>query len=612
MAKIEDYAFLSDTQTCALVSRDGSIDWLCFPRFDSGACFAALLGDEGNGRWVFTPNEDITAIRRRYRGNTLILETEIETRSGAVRLIDFMPPRGKAPDIIRVIEGLRGQVTLHMELIIRFDYGHIVPWVRKVDDTLQAIAGPDALVLRTSVQTHGEELRTVADFNVQSGDRIPFVLTWFPSHEKAPPAVHADHALGDTEAYWNEWAGACRQHGQWHDAVVRSLITLKGLTYAPTGGIVAAATTSLPEEIGGVRNWDYRYCWVRDATFTLTALMNAGFVDEAKAWRQWLLRAVAGTPAQMQIMYGVRGERRLDEYELPWLAGYENSKPVRVGNAASTQFQLDVYGELVGSMYRADRAGIKTSSNDWHLMTELMCFLESKWKEPDQGIWEIRGEPQQFTHSKMMAWLAFDRAAKMVEHCNCQADEHVDRWRAIRDEIHAQICERGWNARKRAFTQVYDGEELDASLLVMPLIGFLPLTDERVRTTVEAIERELSWNGFILRYRAEISKVDALPGGEGIFLLCTFWLVNCLHLLGRKDDARDLFERLLALCNDVGLLAEEYDPSENRMLGNFPQAFSHVAIVTTAQILEDGHAHHPAISEGAAVHEQPVVADKAG
>jgi GH15 family glucan-1,4-alpha-glucosidase len=585
MAKIEDYAFLSDTQTCALVSRESSVDWLCFPRFDSGACFAALLGDPSNGRWLFTPNEKITATRRRYRGDTLILETEVETAAGAVRLIDFMPPRGKAPDIVRIIEGVRGSVPLRMELTIRFDYGHVVPWVRKVDGSLQAVAGPDALVLRTPVQTHGEDLHTVAEFSVHEGERVPFVLTWFPSHEPAPRAVHPEHALAETEAYWEQWAKTCQSRGSWHEAVVRSLITLKGLTYAPTGGIVAAATTSLPEEIGGVRNWDYRYCWVRDATFTLISLMDAGYLDEARAWREWLLRAVAGSPAQMQIMYGVRGERRLNELALPWLGGYEGSQPVRIGNAASEQFQLDVYGELLGSIYRADRAGLKSSDADWRLMLALVRFLETKWEAPDQGIWEIRGEPQHFTHSKMMAWVAFDRAVKLVEHCACEAEEHVARWREIRDEIHAQVCERGWNAKKKAFTQVYGGDELDASLLTMPMVGFLPADDERVRGTIEAIERELMWDGYILRYRAEVNKVDGLPGGEGVFLLCTFWLADCLHLIGRKADARALFERLLALRNDLGLLAEEYDPRAKRMLGNFPQAFSHVAIVNTARVL---------------------------
>ena len=585
MTKIEDYAFLSDTQTCALLSRAGSVDWLCFPRFDSGACFAALLGDDRNGRWVFTPKEKVTATRRRYRGDTLILETEIETEKGVVRLIDFMPPRGKAPDIIRIVEGVSGKVTMAMELTIRFDYGHIVPWVRQRHGGLEAIAGPDALILRSPISTRGRDLKTIAEFDVGKGDRVPFVLTWFGSHLEPPRAVHPEHALQETEVYWNEWARTCPIHGPWRDAVVRSLITLKGLTYAPTGGIVAAATTSLPEEIGGVRNWDYRYCWLRDATFTLLGLMDSGYLNEARAWREWLLRAVAGSPVQMQIMYGVCGERRLSEFELAWLSGYEDSTPVRVGNAASDQFQLDVYGEVLDSMYRADQAGIKSTQADWRLLVALVGFLETSWEKPDQGIWEVRGEPRHFTHSKIMAWVAFDRAVKLVEHCQCEADEHVDRWRATRDRIHEQVCRRGYDSEKKAFTQSYGGNELDASLLMIPLVGFLPASDERVRNTVETIQRELMQDGFVLRYRPKESNVDGLPGGEGVFLLCTFWLADCLHLMGRTREARELFERLLALRNDLGLLAEEYDPGTKRLLGNFPQAFSHVALVNTARIL---------------------------
>lgn len=585
MARIEDYAFLSDTQTGALVSREGSVDWLCFPRFDSGACFAALLGDRKNGRWKFTPAGEIKMVRRRYRGDTLILETEIETADGAVRLIDFMPPRGENPDIVRIIEGLRGNVQMKMDLIVRFDYGHIIPWVRKKHGGLEAIAGPDALILRTPIETRGEDLTTVAEFSVAQGDRIPFVLTWFASHTEPPRAIHPEHALRQTEDYWTSWSKTCRHQGPWREAVVRSLVTLKGLTYAPTGGIVAAATTSLPEEIGGVRNWDYRYCWLRDATFTLVALMEAGYFDEASSWREWLLRAVAGSAAQMQIMYGVRGERRLEEFELDWLGGYENSRPVRIGNAASKQFQLDVYGEVLDSMYRAHRAGIETSETDWNLQAALMNFLESKWKEPDDGIWEVRGGRQQFTHSKMMAWLAFDRAVKLVEHCNCAAGERLGRWQKIRDQIHAEVCAQGYDATKKAFTQYYGSKQLDASLLMMPLVGFLPPTDERVRNTIAAVERELMEEGLVLRYRPEQDNVDGLPGTEGVFLLCTFWLADCLHLVGRTEDARALFERLLALRNDVGLLSEQYDPHAKRQLGNFPQAFSHVALVNTARIL---------------------------
>jgi GH15 family glucan-1,4-alpha-glucosidase len=583
--KIEDYAFLSDTQTGALVSRDGSVDWLCFPRFDSGACFAALLGDRKNGRWKFTPDGEIKATRRRYRGDTLILETEIETADGAVRLIDFMPPRGKNPDIVRIIEGLRGNVRMKMDLIIRFDYGHIIPWVRKEHGGLEAIAGPDALILRTPIETRGEDLTTVAEFTVAQGDRVPFVLTWFASHNEPPRAIHPDHALQQTEDYWTSWSKRCLDQGPWRDAVTRSLITLKGLTYAPTGGIVAAATTSLPEKIGGVRNWDYRYCWLRDATFTLYAFMNAGYLDEARAWREWLLRAIAGSAAQMQIMYGVHGERRLNEYEIGWLPGYENSGPVRVGNAASNQFQLDVYGEVMAVMYVAHRAGITTSEPDWRMQVGLMDFLESKWEEPDEGIWEVRGGPQQFTHSKIMAWLAFDRAVKLVEHCDCAAPEHVDRWRKIRDQIHRQVCDLGYNAKKKAFTQIYGSEQLDASLLMMPLAGFLPPSDERVISTVEAIQRELMQDGLIHRYRTEKENVDGLPGSEGVFLPCSFWLVDCLHLIGRTGEAREMFERLLDLRNDLGLLSEEYDPRAKRQLGNFPQAFSHVALVNTARRL---------------------------
>jgi GH15 family glucan-1,4-alpha-glucosidase len=584
--KIEDYAFLSDTQTGALVGRDGSVDWLCFPRFDSGACFAALLGDRTNGRWSFSPAEEITATRRRYTDGTLILETEIETASGAIRLIDFMPPRGENPDIVRIVEGVRGEVPLKMELIIRFDYGRIVPWVRKLDGALEAIAGPDALVLRTPIETRGENLTTLGEFTVAKGDRVPFVLTWFASHEEAPRAINPEHALRDTIGFWKEWSGKCQPQGEWHDAVLRSLITLKGLTYAPTGGIVAAATTSLPEKIGGVRNWDYRICWLRDATFTLYALMNAGYLDEARAWRQWLLRAVAGSASQMQIMYGVQGERRLTECEIPWLAGYENSKPVRVGNAASEQSQLDVYGEILAAMYVAHRAGIETNEADWRLQIALMEFLETKWRDPDEGIWEVRGGARQFTHSKMMAWLAFDRAVKLVEKCNCAAEqEHLERWQRIRDEIHREVCERGYNLKRKAFTQFYGSDELDASLLMMPLTGFLPVSDERVVGTIEAIQRELVHDGFVLRYRTEENNVDGLPGGEGVFLPCSFWLADCLHLMGREDEARELFERLLALRNDLGLLAEEYDPQAKRMLGNFPQAFSHVALINTANLL---------------------------
>lgn len=592
IARIEDYAFLSDTQTGALVSREGCVDWLCFPRFDSGACFASLLGNRQNGCWRFFPDEKIEKSERRYRDNTLILETDIETASGAVRFIDFMPPRGENPDFIRIVEGLRGEVGLQMQLIVRFDYGHVVPWVRKRHGGLEAIAGPDGLILRTPVKTHGKDLTTVAEFTIKKGERIPFVLTWFASHEKPPKPVTAEHALRDTEEFWSRWSKNCHRKTRWEDAIMRSLVVLKGLTYAPTGGLVAALTTSLPEELGGVRNWDYRYCWLRDATFTLVAFMNAGYKDEARQWREWLLRAIAGDPSQMQIMYGVHGERRLEEFEIPWLDGYENSKPVRIGNAASHQFQMDVYGEVLAAMHRAHLEGIENDESDWALQEGLMKFLESNWQKPDHGIWEIRGQPQHFTHSKMMAWLAFDRAIKLGAACHCGIAVNLDRWRKVRDQIHREVCERGYNAAKNAFTQYYGGETLDASILIMPFISFLPADDPRVVGTVDAIQRELVEDGFVLRYRPEQERVDGLPGREGVFLPCSFWLAGCLHLIGRKDEARELFERLLDVRNDLGLLSEEYSPGLKRQLGNFPQAFSHVALVNMALLLSD---QHPAI-----------------
>jgi GH15 family glucan-1,4-alpha-glucosidase len=593
---IEDYAFVSDTQSGALISRDGCVDWLCLPRFDSGACFAALLGTRENGCWSFTPKAKVTSTKRSYRGDSLILETELETDDGTVRLIDFMPPRGTNPDIVRIVEGLAGTVAIRMQLVIRFDYGSIIPWVRKHHGGLEAIGGPDALILHTPVETHGEDLTTVAEFSVAKGDRIPFVLTWYASHEPPPGEVAPERALEETEQFWNGWSRRCTHHGPWRDAVVRSLITLKGLTYAPTGGIVAAATTSLPEEIGGVRNWDYRFCWLRDATFTLFALLGAGYKEEATAWREWLLRAIAGSAAQLQIMYGVRGERRLIEHELDWLCGYEGSLPVREGNAAAGQFQLDVFGEIVDAMYQAQRAGIEVSDPDWRAQVEVLNFLESKWAGPDEGIWEVRGEPQQFTHSKVMAWVAFDRAVKLVVHHGCDGKEQLERWKNLRDQVHREVCEKGYHPKKKAFTQTYGSEAMDASLLMIPLVGFLPAEDERVRGTIEAVERDLLWDGFVLRYRPEECQIDGLPGNEGVFLPCSFWLADCLHLIGRKKEARLLFERLLDLRNDVGLLAEEYHPVDRRQLGNFPQAFSHVGLVNTAQILSDG--------EGAAIHER--------
>ncbi len=583
--RIEDYAFVGDTQSGALISRHGCVDWLCLPRFDSGACFAALLGEKENGSWTLTPRGKIKKCERRYRGDSLILETELHTSEGAVRFIDFMPPRGANPDLVRIVEGLSGRVKIQMELIIRFDYGSIVPWVRRRHGGLEAVAGPDALLLHTPIETHGEDLKTVAEFTVAKGDRVPFVLTWFPSHETPPREIDPEHALRDTEHFWNDWSRRCTHHGPWRDAVVRSLVTLKGLTYAPTGGIVAALTTSLPEEIGGVRNWDYRFCWLRDATFTLFSLLAAGYQEEAKAWREWLLRAIAGSPSQLQIMYGVRGERRLIEHELPWLSGYEGSRPVRQGNAAAEQFQIDVFGEVVDAMYHAQRAGLETSEADWRMQVALLNFLESKWSEPDEGIWEVRGESQQFTHSKVMAWVAFDRAVKLVENFNCAGNDHLARWKKLRDKIHREVCRKGYHPKKKAFTQTYGSTAMDASALMIPLVGFLPPDDERILNTIAAVERDLLQDGLVRRYLPDECTIDGLPGGEGVFLPCSFWLADCLHLTGRKKEARLLFERLLDLRNDVGLLAEEYDPKAKRQLGNFPQAFTHVGLINTAQAL---------------------------
>jgi len=584
-ALIEDYAFLSDTQSGALVSRDGCIDWLCLPRFDSAACFAALLGTRENGSWSFTPRGRVKKRERRYRGDTMILETEVTTREGTLRFIDFMPPRGTNPDVLRIVEGLAGKVKVRMELVIRFDYGSTIPWVRKRHGGLEAIAGPNALILHTPIPTHGEDLKTVAEFSVAKGERVPFVLTWYASHEPPPKEVNAENALRDTESYWHEWSQRYERSGPWQDAVMRSLITLKGLTYAPTGAIVAAPTTSLPERIGGPRNWDYRYSWLRDATFTLLALLGVGYLEEAKAWRQWLLRAIAGSASQTQIMYGVHGERRLSEFELPWLNGYENSRPVRIGNAAADQFQLDIFGEVVDAMYHAHRAGIEMADPEWRMLVSLLEFLETKWNKPDSGIWEVRGGPRHFTHSKVMAWVAFDRAVKLVESCSCAANDHLERWQKLRDKIHREVCRRGYNKKKKAFTQYYGSDAMDASILMLPLVGFLPANDERVVNTVAAVERDLFKDGFVLRYRPQEKKIDGLPGNEGVFLPCSFWLADCYHLIGRKKDARILFERLLDLRNDVGLLSEEYDPVKKRLLGNFPQAFTHVGLVNTAEML---------------------------
>jgi GH15 family glucan-1,4-alpha-glucosidase len=585
-APIEDYALIGDTHTAGLVSREGSIDWLCLPRFDSPACFAALLGDRSNGHWQLAPAGPVREVRRRYQGDTLVLETDYRTDDGVVRVVDCMPPRQSDPDVARIVQGVRGRVPMRMELTIRFDYGSIVPWVRHVDGALHAIAGPDSVWLRTPVPVYGQNLTTLADFTVAEGERAPFMLTWHASHRPAPRRIDPVRALGDTEAWWGEWASGIDYVGGWQDAVIRSLLTLKALTYAPTGGIVAAPTTSLPEQLGGVRNWDYRYCWLRDATFTLSALMLAGLTDEAKAWREWLLRAVAGQPRQMQILYGVAGERRITEQELDWLAGYQGSRPVRVGNAAVNQFQLDVYGEVMDALYLGRHIGLEMDETAWDFQRALLEFLESNWREPDEGIWEIRGPRRHFTHSKVMAWVALDRAIKAVELLG--HDGPVDRWRGMRRELHDEVCREGYDSQRDAFVQYYGAEHLDASLLQIPLVGFLPAGDPRVKGTVAAIQRELMVDGLVHRYPPEGSQsVDGLPPGEGAFLACTFWLADNLALMGRRDEALAIFERLLTLRNDVGLLAEEFDPASGHHLGNFPQAFSHVALVNTANYLSE-------------------------
>jgi GH15 family glucan-1,4-alpha-glucosidase len=599
--RIEDYALIGDTQTVALVGRNGSIDWLCLPRFDAPACFAALLGDASHGRWLIAPAASTPARSRRYRGDSLVLEQEFDAPGGRVRVVDCMPVRAREPDLVRVVEGISGQVDMHMELAIRFDYGSIVPWVRSLDGVLRAIGGPDALSLWSAVPTHGVELTTQADFTVRAGDKVPFVLAWHPSHEPPPARIDPLPAVVDTERWWQEWAGRCGYEGPWRDAVVRSLITLKALTFAPTGGIVAAATTSLPEQIGGVRNWDYRCCWLRDATFTLYALMVGGYTEEAAAWRNWLLRAVAGDPADLQIMYGCAGERRLTELELPWLPGYEGSKPVRIGNKAVQQLQLDAYGEVMDALHLARRSGLDMDENVWGLQRAILGYLEQLWREPDEGIWEVRGPRRHFTHSKVMAWMAFDRAVRAVERWGL--DGPVDRWRELRAAIHAEVCEHGFDARRRTFTQFYGSREVDASLLMIPLVGFLPPTDARVTGTVEAVARELLRDGFVQRYpmHGRSEEVDGLPPGEGAFLACTCWLADNYALQGRVAEAQALFERVLALRNDVGLLSEQYDPAAKRLVGNFPQAFSHVGIINTARNLAraQGPAEHRRAGDGA-------------
>jgi GH15 family glucan-1,4-alpha-glucosidase len=592
---IEDYALIGDTETVALVSRDGSIDWLCLPRFDSGACLASLLGDQGNGRWQIAPKGGPNRVKRQYRPGSLVLETEMESDEGTVRLVDLMPIRGSGgrdnADVVRIVEGVEGRVPMRMDLTIRFDYGHLVPWVTRLDGKLQAVGGPDALTLGTPIEHRGEDMSTVADFTVAKGESVPFVLTWHPSHQKPPADVDVEQAVEDTEKWWREWTDANTYDGDWEEAVDRSLITLKALTYAPTGGIVAAPTTSLPETIGGSRNWDYRYVWLRDATFTLDTLMMAGHRKEAQAWRDWLLRAVAGDPEDLQIMYGVAGERRLPELELGWLDGYEGSKPVRVGNAAYRQLQVDVYGELMDAIYTARRMGMDHEETIWDLQQLLLENLEGKWDRPDHGLWEVRGDPQHFTHSRLMSWVAFDRAVKCVEQWDF--DGPADHWRELRGEIRAEIEDRGYDPDRNTFTQSYGSRALDAALLLLPQVGFLPPTDERVLGTIDAIERELSIDDCLIRRYDTGDTDDGLPGDEGAFLLCSFWMVDALALAGRRDEARRRFEMLLDLRNDVGLLAEEYDPVSKRLLGNYPQAFSHLALIDSAYNLA-GEAPGPA------------------
>jgi GH15 family glucan-1,4-alpha-glucosidase len=578
-SRIEDYALIGDCETAALVSREGSIDWLCWPHFASSACFAALLGTTEEGHWSISPKGD-ARISRRYLEHSLVLETRFETEQGAATLVDFMPLRGRNPDVVRIVRGVKGSVDLEMELVLRFDYGHTVPWVSRLDDaTLRAIAGPDMTVLRTSVPLRGENLRTCAAFTVHEGESLPFVLTYGPSHQGLPRPVDAEQALDETMKFWEKWTERCRLHGQYAAQLERSLITLKALTYRHTGGIVAAPTTSLPEHLGGGRNWDYRYCWLRDATFTLLALMNAGYFDEAKAWHDWLLRAVAGSPDQVQIMYGIHGERNLLEWEITWLDGYEKSKPVRVGNAASAQLQLDVFGELADALLHAYLGGIRSTTQDIALQSALTDHLANIWKQPDSGIWEVRGDPQHFTYSKVMAWVAFDRVIKALEK-SVDADV-LQRWSNVRDEIYQDVCEKGFSQNLNSFTQVYGSDHLDASLLLIPQVGFLPWDDPRIIGTIDAIEKHLMSDGLVLRYRTETTD-DGLPPGEGVFLACSFWMVTALKMVGRIDEARELFERLLDLSNDVGLLAEEYDPKEKRQIGNFPQALSHIALINAA------------------------------
>ena len=580
---IEDYALIGNNSTAALVGRDGSIDWLSFPRFDSAACFASLLGSKYNGRWLVAPASEELQVTRRYRQGTLVLETEFRTPEGAVVVIDCMDRRGENQDVVRVVRGLEGSVAMYMELIIRFDFGTLVPWVRHLPDgRVQAIAGSDRVTLMSAVETRGEDLTTRAEFRVEAGQEVPFVLTWSNSYLPEPEQPDPCEVVEQVTKAWTEWSSSYQPNGPYAEAVLRSIITLKALSHHATGGIVAAATTSLPEAIGGDRNWDYRFCWLRDSTFTLLALLESGFTEEAKAWRDWLLRSVAGNPGEMQIMYGVGGERRLTEFELPELPGYEGSSPVRIGNAASEQIQLDVYGEVMDSLFIARSKGLSFSDEGWDLQKSLVTHLERLWPQPDNGIWEVRGPRRHFVFSKVMAWVAFDRAIRTIE--KYEEAGPIDRWKRTRDEIKREVCRLGYSQNKQAFVQYYGSSDLDASVLMMPLVGFLPPEDPRIKSTVTAIEKELLQDGFVLRYKTQ-SGVDGLTGQEGVFLACSFWLVDNYILQGRMREARELFDRLLALRNDVGLLSEEYDPKNKRQLGNFPQAFSHLTLVNTANNL---------------------------
>jgi GH15 family glucan-1,4-alpha-glucosidase len=589
---IEDYALIGDCETAALVSRRGSIDWLCWPRFDSAACFAALLGTSRNGRWYLGPCEEGARCTRRYRDSTLILETEYQTSDGCALVIDFMPLRDDVSNVVRIVRGQRGRVAMRTELVLRFDYGSAVPWVSRLEDgTLRAIAGPDMVTIHTSVPLRGKDLTTVGEFTISAGEEVCFVMAWGPSHLAPPKPVDPLKALKVTDKFWRKWAAQCPYEGEWKEAVIRSLVTLKSMIYQPTGGIVAAATTSLPEQIGGPRNWDYRFCWLRDATLTLLALMNGGYFKEAAAWRDWLLRAAAGAPHQVQIMYGLAGERLLPEWEIPWLGGYEGSCPVRVGNAAHEQMQLDVDGEGMDALHQARLGKIPEMPDAWSFEQALTAQLETVWRAPDHSIWEVRGEPQHFTHSKVMAWVAFDRAVKSAEQFHL--DGPIDRWRALRDEIHAEVCAKAFDPELNAFVQAYGSKQADASTLMLPLVGFLPATDPRIRGTVDFVERTLLCDGFVLRYDSSTTD-DGLPPGEGAFLACSFWLVENYVLLGRLADARALFERLLSLRNDVGLLSEEYDPRTCRQVGNFPQAFSHLSLLSCAFNLANAESKTPA------------------